>query len=140
MTIFLLPWTHIYRCAASVHTWWKQYTSVSISSKILLFISYNNFVQGSYFFYQQPDYPRDCAEVSEHCSSGNSSGIYIIKPDGYSKPFEVYCSNQISTGRWTVSIFYFCFFLFFLIGNKCKLRQVVQRESSRINHLKNIDN
>ncbi|KAJ8019018.1 Fibrinogen-like protein 1 [Holothuria leucospilota] len=61
-----------------------------------------NCLEGSYFFYQQPEYPRDCKEVYTQCSSDNSSGVYTIKPDGYPKPFEVYCDNQISTGGWTV--------------------------------------
>ncbi|KAJ8033513.1 Ryncolin-4 [Holothuria leucospilota] len=56
----------------------------------------------SYFFYQQPEYPRDCKEVREQCSSNNLNGVYTIKPDGYSHPFEVYCDNEVGSGGWTV--------------------------------------
>ncbi|KAJ8041319.1 Tenascin-R [Holothuria leucospilota] len=59
-------------------------------------------LEGSYFFYQQPEYPRDCREVYAHCSSDNSSGVHTIKPDGYPTPFEVYCENQMLSGGWTV--------------------------------------
>ncbi|KAJ8049910.1 Fibrinogen-like protein A [Holothuria leucospilota] len=58
--------------------------------------------QGLYFFYQTPEYPRDCREVRDQCSSSISSGVYLIKPDGYPKPFEVYCNNDIDSGGWTV--------------------------------------
>ncbi|KAJ8033373.1 Ryncolin-4 [Holothuria leucospilota] len=56
----------------------------------------------SYFFYQQPEYPRDCTEVKNQCSTNNLSGVYLIKPDGYSEPFEVYCDNTVDSGGWTV--------------------------------------
>ncbi|KAJ8034017.1 Ficolin-1 [Holothuria leucospilota] len=56
----------------------------------------------SYFFYQQPEYPRDCKEARDQCASDNFSGVYTIKPDGYLKPFEVYCDNDFSSGGWTV--------------------------------------
>lgn len=56
----------------------------------------------TYFFYQRPEYPRDCQEVQDHCSSNNSSGVYFIKPDGYPDPFEVYCDNIHDSGGWTV--------------------------------------
>ncbi|KAJ8033066.1 Angiopoietin-related protein 7 [Holothuria leucospilota] len=56
----------------------------------------------SYFFYQQPEYPRDCKEARDQCSSDNLSGVYTIKPDGYAQPFEVYCNNDIASGGWTV--------------------------------------
>ncbi|KAJ8033067.1 Ficolin-1 [Holothuria leucospilota] len=55
----------------------------------------------SYFFYQSPEYPRDCEEVKDQCSSSTSSGVYLIKPDGYPKPFEVYCDSRNSES-WTV--------------------------------------
>ncbi|KAJ8035656.1 Fibrinogen-like protein A [Holothuria leucospilota] len=58
--------------------------------------------EGSYFFYQQPAYPRDCQEVFEQCLSNNASGVYLIKPDGYGEAFEVYCDNQVDGGGWTV--------------------------------------
>ncbi|XP_071837011.1 uncharacterized protein [Apostichopus japonicus] len=58
--------------------------------------------QSSFFFYQQSTYPRDCTEVQEQCSSHNSSGVFMIKPDGYPEPFEVYCDNTDSSGGWTV--------------------------------------
>ncbi|KAJ8033214.1 Angiopoietin-related protein 7 [Holothuria leucospilota] len=56
----------------------------------------------SYFFYQQPEYPRDCKEARDQCSSDHSSGVYIIKPDGYPQPFEANCNNDIEAGGWTV--------------------------------------
>ncbi|KAJ8034033.1 Ryncolin-4 [Holothuria leucospilota] len=56
----------------------------------------------SYFFYQQPEYPRDCKEAGDQCSSDNFSGVYTIKPDGYPQPFEAYCNNDILSGGWTV--------------------------------------
>ncbi|KAJ8034021.1 Fibrinogen-like protein A [Holothuria leucospilota] len=56
----------------------------------------------SYFFYQQPDYPKDCAEARDQCSTSTGSGVYIIKPDGYQEPFEVYCDNTLDSGGWTV--------------------------------------
>ncbi|XP_071835845.1 uncharacterized protein [Apostichopus japonicus] len=57
----------------------------------------------SYFVFQQPEYPRDCKEVLNACTSThNTSGVYLIKPDGYPEPFEVYCDNEFNTGGWTV--------------------------------------
>ncbi|XP_071837413.1 uncharacterized protein [Apostichopus japonicus] len=57
----------------------------------------------SYFVFQQPAYPRDCKEVSNTCSSThNTSGVYLIKPDGYPEPFEAYCKNDLDSGGWTV--------------------------------------
>ncbi|KAJ8021482.1 Tenascin-R [Holothuria leucospilota] len=56
----------------------------------------------SYFFYQSPDHPRDCREVRDQCQSPVSNGVYLIKPDGYPQPFEVYCDNEIESGGWTV--------------------------------------
>ncbi|XP_071836805.1 uncharacterized protein [Apostichopus japonicus] len=57
----------------------------------------------SYFVFQQPAYPRDCKEVSNACSSThNTSGVYLIKPDGYPEPFEAYCNNDLDTDGWTV--------------------------------------
>ncbi|KAJ8035694.1 Fibrinogen C domain-containing protein 1-B [Holothuria leucospilota] len=56
----------------------------------------------SYFFYQQPAYPRDCQEVFQQCTSNNASGVYLIKPDGYEVAFEVYCDNHLDGGGWTV--------------------------------------
>ncbi|PIK59961.1 Ficolin-2 [Apostichopus japonicus] len=56
-----------------------------------------------YFVFQQPAYPRDCKEVSNACSStNNTSGVYLIKPDGHPEPFEAYCDNDVDTGGWTV--------------------------------------
>ncbi|PIK40828.1 putative fibroleukin [Apostichopus japonicus] len=31
-----------------------------------------------------------------------SSGVYLIKPDGHPEPFEAYCDNDLDTGGWTV--------------------------------------
>ncbi|KAJ8034042.1 Angiopoietin-related protein 7 [Holothuria leucospilota] len=62
-----------------------------------------NNLQKSYFFYQQPEYLRDCGDVKNACSqSSNSSGVFTIKPDGYPEPFEVYCDNDFTLGGWTV--------------------------------------
>ncbi|KAJ8033996.1 Tenascin-R [Holothuria leucospilota] len=59
--------------------------------------------QGSaYFVYQSLQYPRDCQEVLNQCSSPAASGVYLVKPEGYLDPFEVYCDNQIDDGGWTV--------------------------------------
>ncbi|XP_071837354.1 fibrinogen-like protein A isoform X2 [Apostichopus japonicus] len=56
----------------------------------------------SYFFYQQPDYPRDCKEVFEQCDGESSDGVYLIQPDGYLEPFPVYCNNTVDGGNWMV--------------------------------------
>ncbi|XP_071835848.1 uncharacterized protein [Apostichopus japonicus] len=57
----------------------------------------------SYFVFQQPEYPRDCKEVLNACTSThNTSGVYLIKPEGYPEPFEVYCDNEFNNGGWTV--------------------------------------
>ncbi|KAJ8033774.1 Ficolin-1 [Holothuria leucospilota] len=56
----------------------------------------------SFFFYQKSEYPRDCSEVRDSCSSVISSGVYFIKPDGYEEAFEVYCDNTSDAGGWTV--------------------------------------
>ncbi|XP_071837002.1 uncharacterized protein [Apostichopus japonicus] len=56
----------------------------------------------AFFFYQQSTYPRDCKEVQEQCSSHNSTGVFMIKPDGYLEPFEVYCDGTDTSGGWTV--------------------------------------
>ncbi|KAJ8034028.1 Angiopoietin-related protein 7 [Holothuria leucospilota] len=72
-------------------------------STCLLTIEVTSTQEGStYFFYQQAEFPRDCKEVRNQCSSGNFSGVHTIKPDGYPQPFEVYCYNDISSGGWTV--------------------------------------
>lgn len=55
----------------------------------------------SYFYYQQADYPKDCQEVYNQCTN-TTDGIYLIKPDGYTEPFEVFCNNTIDGGGWTV--------------------------------------
>ncbi|KAJ8033648.1 Ficolin-1 [Holothuria leucospilota] len=56
----------------------------------------------SFFFYDHPQYPRDCEEVRLQCSAADSSGVYVIKPDGYADAFEIYCDNNIDGGGWTV--------------------------------------
>ncbi|KAJ8033426.1 Fibrinogen-like protein A [Holothuria leucospilota] len=56
----------------------------------------------TYFFYQRPEYPRDCTEARNQCSISDRSGVYLIKPDGYPEPFEVYCDNVMDSGGWTV--------------------------------------
>ncbi|KAJ8047710.1 Fibrinogen C domain-containing protein 1 [Holothuria leucospilota] len=58
----------------------------------------------SYFFYQHSEHPRDCQEILSQCSASNSftSGVYLIKPDGYPQPFEVFCDNSIESEGWTV--------------------------------------
>ncbi|XP_071836580.1 uncharacterized protein [Apostichopus japonicus] len=55
-----------------------------------------------YFFYQRSEYPKDCQDVQSQCSTSNSSGVYIIKPDGFEEPFEVFCNNDVGGGGWTV--------------------------------------
>lgn len=55
----------------------------------------------SYFYYQEADYPKDCQEVYNQCTN-TTDGIYLIKPDGYAEPFEVFCNNTIDGGGWTV--------------------------------------
>ncbi|XP_071836587.1 uncharacterized protein [Apostichopus japonicus] len=55
-----------------------------------------------YFFYQRSEHPKDCRDVQSQCSTSNSSGVYIIKPDGFEEPFEVYCNNDVGGGGWTV--------------------------------------
>ncbi|PIK38970.1 fibrinogen-like protein A [Apostichopus japonicus] len=45
---------------------------------------------------------KDCRDVQSQCSTSNSSGVYIIKPEGFEEPFEVYCNNDVSPGGWTV--------------------------------------
>ncbi|PIK58525.1 hypothetical protein BSL78_04549 [Apostichopus japonicus] len=57
---------------------------------------------GPLFFYQRSEYPKDCRDVKSQCSTSNSSGVYIIKPDGFEEPFEVYCNNDVGGGGWTV--------------------------------------
>ncbi|XP_071837312.1 uncharacterized protein [Apostichopus japonicus] len=55
-----------------------------------------------YFFYQRSEYPKDCRDVQRQCSTSSSSGVYLIKPDGYEEPFEVFCNHDVGTGGWTV--------------------------------------
>ncbi|PIK57222.1 putative fibrinogen beta chain-like [Apostichopus japonicus] len=63
--------------------------------------NYSNTV-AHYFFYQRSEYPKDCRDVQSQCSTSISSGVYIIKPDGFEEPFEVYCNNDVGGGGWTV--------------------------------------
>lgn len=58
----------------------------------------------SYFFYQHSEYPRDCQEIINQCSASNSfsSGVHLIKPDGYPQPFEVFCDYSIESEGWMV--------------------------------------
>ncbi|KAJ8033428.1 Tenascin-R [Holothuria leucospilota] len=59
--------------------------------------------QGSSFFvYEKYQYPRDCKEFNDSCSSSASSGVHLIKPDSYNEPFEAYCDNENGAGGWTV--------------------------------------
>ncbi|PIK40720.1 Fibrinogen-like protein A [Apostichopus japonicus] len=56
-----------------------------------------------YFLFQTPDYPRDCHEVLNQCSSTKAkSGVHLIKPDQYPEPFPAYCDHNTSSGGWTV--------------------------------------
>lgn len=56
----------------------------------------------SFFFYQHSTYPRDCKEIHDQCSSHNSTGVFMIKPDGSPDPFEVFCDSTGDVGGWTV--------------------------------------
>ncbi|XP_071837358.1 fibrinogen-like protein A isoform X2 [Apostichopus japonicus] len=56
----------------------------------------------SYYFYQQPDYPRDCKEVFGQCDGESSDGVYLIQPDSYMEPFAVYCNNTVDGGGWLI--------------------------------------
>ncbi|PIK58786.1 putative ficolin-2-like [Apostichopus japonicus] len=57
----------------------------------------------TYFLFQTPEYPRDCHEVLNQCSSTNAkSGVYLIKPDQYPEPFQTYCDHNTTSGGWTV--------------------------------------
>ncbi|XP_071835379.1 uncharacterized protein [Apostichopus japonicus] len=56
-----------------------------------------------YFLFQTPEYPRDCHEVLNQCSSTKAkSGVYLIKPDQYPEPFQTYCDHNTTSGGWTV--------------------------------------
>ncbi|XP_071837113.1 uncharacterized protein [Apostichopus japonicus] len=55
-----------------------------------------------YTFYPRSEYPKDCRDVQRQCSTSSFSGVYLIKPDGYKEPFEVFCNNDVDTGGWTV--------------------------------------
>ncbi|PIK58375.1 fibrinogen-like protein A [Apostichopus japonicus] len=56
-----------------------------------------------YFLFQTPDYPRDCHEVLNQCSSTKAkSGVHLIKPDQYPEPFPAYCDHNTTSGGWTV--------------------------------------
>lgn len=58
----------------------------------------------AYFMYQSAKYPRDCHEAVTQCSSNNvKSGVFMIKPDQYPDPFEVYCENNKRSKGWMVS-------------------------------------
>ncbi|PIK59867.1 fibrinogen-like protein A [Apostichopus japonicus] len=57
----------------------------------------------SYFYYQEPQYPRDCQEVYEQCGDQNTeSSVFMIQPDNSPEPFMVFCNNSIDGGGWTV--------------------------------------
>lgn len=56
----------------------------------------------TYFFNKQPIYPRDCKVARDLCITQSSSGVVLIKPDGYHEPFEVYCENDVESGGWTI--------------------------------------
>ncbi|XP_071837365.1 fibrinogen-like protein A [Apostichopus japonicus] len=55
-----------------------------------------------YFFYQKPEYPKDCHEVFQKCVGDSSNGVHFIQPYGYPEPFEVYCNNTVDSGNWIV--------------------------------------
>ncbi|XP_071835775.1 uncharacterized protein [Apostichopus japonicus] len=56
----------------------------------------------SYFYYQEPQYPRDCKDVYEQCDDQTESGIFMIQADDAPEPFNVHCNNSIDGGGWTV--------------------------------------
>ncbi|KAJ8033512.1 Ficolin-1 [Holothuria leucospilota] len=55
----------------------------------------------SYVFYQHPEYPKDCEDVFSQCSPDTLSGVYLVRPEGYLEPFEVFCDYSKSD-VWTV--------------------------------------
>ncbi|XP_071836160.1 uncharacterized protein [Apostichopus japonicus] len=80
---------------------------------VLLLLNFNGFRISSstrvnnsnlqYFLFQTPEYPRDCHEVLNQCSSTNAkSGVYLIKPDQYPEPFQTNCDHNTTSGGWTV--------------------------------------
>ncbi|KAJ8023162.1 Fibrinogen-like protein A [Holothuria leucospilota] len=79
---------------------------VSLSSEFrredVTFRKKRNTERLTYFYYQQPEYPRDCKEVYDQCEDQAPGGVYLIKPEGSPQPFEVYCNNSIDGGGWTV--------------------------------------
>ncbi|KAJ8033752.1 Fibrinogen C domain-containing protein 1 [Holothuria leucospilota] len=54
------------------------------------------------FFYQQPDFPKDCKDALNQCAESNSSGVHLIKPVGCKDAFEAYCKNEEGLDVWTV--------------------------------------
>ncbi|PIK59707.1 putative fibrinogen-like protein A-like [Apostichopus japonicus] len=71
-------------------------------TQVVVTIDIVNTKASSFFFYQRAEYPRDCHEVLSQCPSSINDGVYVIKPDGYPEPFEVYCNNSLGDGGWTV--------------------------------------
>lgn len=66
-------------------------------------------------------YPRDCAEARNLCTTNDPNGVYLIKPDGYPEPFEVYCDNLMDSGGWTIGA---SFPLMQLQGNDTRHRNI----------------
>ncbi|PIK38029.1 putative ficolin-2-like [Apostichopus japonicus] len=40
--------------------------------------------------------------MQARCTSNTSSGVFLIKPDGYWEPFQVYCDNPVNSKGWTI--------------------------------------
>lgn len=68
-----------------------------------IYLQPNHFEGTSYFYDQQPEYPKDCHYVLSQCSSSNISGVHVINPIGYAYPFEVYCESENNSRGWTAS-------------------------------------
>ncbi|PIK62805.1 hypothetical protein BSL78_00256 [Apostichopus japonicus] len=77
----------IWKCSGAMtgnsKKWRKQ------SRSIILFLS---------TFRISPRLRRSQGPVLKH----NSSGVFVIKPEGFDEPFEVFCENDVDGGGWTV--------------------------------------
>ncbi|PIK44917.1 putative ficolin-2 [Apostichopus japonicus] len=72
---------------------------ITLKSKPIYFLGRTRFVV---FLLPTIELPERLQRSPEQCSSHNSTGVFMIKPDSYLEPFEVYCDNADSSGGWTV--------------------------------------